>query len=449
MTRTATLTTALALVAAALARPASAGVSPAPAAPAAPADTSFSDWWNGKQLTGNWFGVRDTLKDNGVTLGGSYRVTLYGVVASENGAKAFWGQDLVFTGGVDFSKLLRADALKGLEGFVETRWRESNGGWANPNEAVEASSMFNPTPWWSGLGWRMLTFGMQYTTPELFGAKDFLTVRGGWLRPQKEFVDQPLSKLFENNAINSAKGLGGNIPFSSSFSTWGGTVAVKPLSWQYTKVGLFMSYPEGTFSENRGLMFQGYAPDPSQNMLYFMGETGFTPEIGSSKLPGKYAFGAYFYGEDNEVYGGAKYGFYWQADQMLFRERSAPQAEPDGKAVASDKKPELSKEGLSLFSLVTIAPAENSRYPFYAQGGLSYDGLVPGRSKDSTFIGFGIADYDWKPNQTYSAVIEGGYRMQINGWAFVKPYVQYISRPDGTSNVANAAVLGFQAGVNF
>ncbi len=42
-----------------------------------------------------------------------------------------------------------------------------------------------------------------------------------------------------------------------------------------------MSYPEASDSNNSGLMFQGYAPDISQNGLWFMGETGFTPHIGT------------------------------------------------------------------------------------------------------------------------------------------------------------------------
>ena len=429
---------------------ASAGSAPAPEAKTG---SAFQEWWDGKQMTGDWFGVRDELKDRGIKLGGNYRIALFGVVASQNGSRAYWGEDLVFNGGIDFSKLLGADALKGLEGFVEGRWRDNNGGVANPNETVAGSSMFNPSPWWSGTGWRMLTFGLQYTTPELFGAKDFLTLKGGWLRPQREFIDQPLSKIFLNNAIHSAKGIGGNIPFSSSFSSWGGTLQIKPLKWHYAKAGLFMAFPDASATENHGLNFQGDAGDSSQNKPFFMGETGFTPEIGASKLPGKYAFGGYYYGE--EANGGNKYGFYWQADQMLFREPSAPapQETPDGKSlsapVALDGKPALSKQGLRLFSLFTCAPTYNNAYPFYMHAGLNYEGLIPTRDRDQLFAGLALGQYANKPGANNTVVVEGGYRAQINGWAFIQPYAQYISQPAGTSTVANAAVLGFLAGVDF
>ena len=43
--------------------------------------------------------------------------------------------------------------------------------------------------------------------------KEFLTLTGGWIQPQKEFIEQPLSKLFVNNTFESSKGIGANIPF--------------------------------------------------------------------------------------------------------------------------------------------------------------------------------------------------------------------------------------------
>ena len=54
-----------------------------------------------------------------------------------------------------------------------------------------------------------------------------------------------------------------------------------------------MSYPEATSTGNHGLAFQGFGPDPGQNGLFAIGETGFMPKIGASQLPGKYAFGGF------------------------------------------------------------------------------------------------------------------------------------------------------------
>jgi carbohydrate-selective porin OprB len=238
--------------------------------------------------------------------------------------------------------------------------------------------------------------------------------------------------------VASADGLGGNIPFSSSFSSWGGTIEAKPADWHYTKMGLFMSFPNPTDRNNNGLMFRGDS-DPAQNGLFFLGETGVLPELGSDKLEGKYAFGGYYYGEQNEEFGSSKFGFYWQADQMLWRESE--------------------DQGLSLFSLWVFAPKYNNDFSFYAHGGLVYEGAIPTRDEDELMAVVAVGQYSYydlvearaagdpEPNQT--VLIEAGYRFKLNGWSFVQPFAQYIVQPDGTTAVANAAILGLFFGVDF
>lgn len=440
--------------------------------------SGFSQWWNGKNMTGNWFGARDTLADYGLTFTGKYEGIFYGVVDSQRGERGFYDQEVAFGAELDFAKLTRADALEGLKAFGNVRWRDSRGN-SNPNNFVQASSLFQPSNNQSGTQWRLLSFGLEYATPELFGVENFLTLRGGWLQPQKEFIDQPLSKFFINNSIESAKGIGGNIPFSSSFSTWGGTLEVKPADWSYAKAGLFMAFPSATSSSNHGLAFEGFAEDPTMNGLLAMAETGVKPEFGASKLPGKYAAGAYYFGQDKDSFNGTnqygQYGFYWQADQMLFRETSGSTSIPvqsgaaDGKAAVDSKTfkapvepetPKLSKQGLYTFNLLTFAPKYNNLYPFYFQSGLVYEGLIPTRDKDKTMFAISYGSYSFynieslqangvvnQPN--YSMVLEWDYRVQINGWAFFQPFAQYIIQPNGTGAVKNATILGFSYGMAF
>lgn len=191
------------------------------------------------------------------------------------------------------ARTLRAEPLRGATLFGEVRWRDP-GPDANPNNFVDADGMFKPSRYVGGVGLRLMSFGAGYVTPELFGVEHLLNLRAGWLQPQREFVEQPLARLFANNPMASAEGIGGNIPFTSSFSSWGGTLEIKPADWHYTKLGLFMSFPDPTNPDNHGLMFRGYESRPDQNGLFFMGETGCTPEIGPRKLPGHYAFGGYY-----------------------------------------------------------------------------------------------------------------------------------------------------------
>lgn len=470
-----------ALVAFTLVAPAYAGTETTTVTETSSGSSVLSEWWNGKYMTGNWFGVRDTLEDHGLKLGGKWTGDFYGVVDSQRGSRGFFDQEIKFTGELDFAKLAGVDALEGLKGFGEIRYRDSRAN-SNPNSFVQASPNFQPSHFQSGTQWRNMTFGLEYTTPELFGVKELFTLRGGWIPVQREFIDQPLSKLFVNNSFESSKGIGANIPFSSSFSSWGGTLKVKPVSWYYAKGGMFMSYPNATASSNHGLAFQGYAPDPSQNSILAMAETGFTPKIGASQLPGRYAFGGYYYGGWNTSFNGSRYpgryGFYWQMDQMLFREPTVEEAPvlgkgaSDGKTVAgsgdgknfkapvSTEKPKLNDQGLSFFSLVTFAPKYNNILPFYFHTGLVYKGLIPTRDNDLTMFAFGYGQYSFyniqnlqegdvvnQPN--YSMVLEWDYRIQVNQWAYFQPFVQYIIKPNGTGAVENATVLGFQTGVIF
>ena len=437
----------------------------------------LADWWNGKYMTGNWFGFRDTLGDIGLTFNGKYYGAYFGIVDSQKGARGFWDQGIEFGAEQNFGKLLNVDELKGVKGFAQFRYRDSQRS-ADPNQFVQGNSMFNPSNWISGTQFRILTFGLEIGTGDLLPVKEMVVFRGGWLQPQKEFIDQPLSKLFLNNAVNSAKGVGGNIPFSSSFSTWGGTLKVKPVEWHYVKGGLFMAYPEATANGNHGMAFEGFAQNPARNGLMAMLETGFTPKLGPSELPGKYAVGGYYYGGQRNSFNGTyqygQYGFYFQADQMLYREPSpepAPLAKgpSDGKSVASGKdfkepvameKPKLSKQGLSMFNLLSFAPKYNNPFPFYFQSGLVYTGLIPHRDADQTIFSVAYGSYSYqnienlqntgRVNQpNYTMFLEGGYRIQINEWAFLQPFIQYELRPAGTGAVANATILGFYTGLTF
>ncbi|CAN5489193.1 carbohydrate porin [soil metagenome] len=463
--------------------------SPLQAGQPAPTTTESSEswvssWWNGKYASGNWFGVRNTLEDHGLTLGGKWTGDFYGVVDGGKGGVSggFFDEEIKFTGQLNFAKLLNVDALEGLTGFGEVRYRDGR----NVNNRVGATGNFQPSHLQSGLGWRLMNFGLTYSTPEMFGVKNFLTVTGGWIQPQKEFIDQPLSKLFVNNTFESSKGVGATIPFSSSFSTWGGTVKIKPTDITYIKGGLFMAYPQATSNRNHGLAFQGYDPDQGLNGLFGMFETGITPKFGPAELPGKYAFGSYIYGDWNNSFYGYRslshFGFYWQADQMLYREPS-PEVEvsgkgpSDGKAVASitdgkatsgksfkepvTEKPKLSDQGLYSFTLLTFGPRYNTTLPFYFQTGLVYKGLIPTRDNDQLMAAFGLGNYSLNnidhlqddlnnPNQpNFTAVLELDYRLQVTQWAYIQPFFQYIIQPNGTGAIENASILGAQAGIVF
>ena len=144
------------------------------------------------------------------------------------------------------------------------------------------------------------------------------------------------------------------------------------------------------------------------------------------------------------------WGFYGIIDQLVWR-------------VPGSKDP----KGVGVFARVMGAPSDRNVVDFYADGGVTFTGMIPGRSADALAIGFaytGISseahgldiDLDQPVARNYEALIEICYTYQINpGWT-VQPDFQYFFQPggnvpdaDGNGAVENAAVLGARTTISF
>ena len=303
---------------------------------------------------------------------------------------------------------------------------------------------------------------------------DKITLRLGQLTADSEFVISDYAGTFINGTFGWPAFLYTNLPAGGPgypMGTLGARLALNPVDWL-------------TF---QSAVFQGNVYDQDVNRHGFRwrldGENGFLflneaqvrwnhadEETG---LPGQAKSGIWIQTGQladtlAESTDSGNYGLYFILDQMLYREPSAeepPAPRGDGKSVASGKSfkstvqpsaPKLSKQGLSTFNLLTFAPgyAVKNVYPFYFQSGLVYTGLIPHRDEDLIMISLGYGAYQGDVSPTvdgYTAVIEGGYRFQINGWSYIQPFAQYFSHPNGTGSAAvqNAAVLGFTAGLVF
>jgi porin len=149
-------------------------------------------------------------------------------------------------------------------------------------------------------------------------------------------------------------------------------------------------------------------------------------------------------------------GAYAVVDQMLYR------------------VPGTADQGLAAFARVSANPADRNLIDFYADGGFTWKGLIPGREDDTFGVGFGYArisrdaralDVDAisftgvpMPVRSSEALIEVTYQAQVvPGWT-VQPDFQYVFRPGGNvanprdpsgEPIKNAAVFGLRTTIRY
>ena len=238
-----------------------------PTAPAAP--LTLDTWLSGTSAAGNWLGVGPVLQNYGLTIFGdateNYFNQISGGLPNQPHSNETTEIKLKFL--FDFSKFTD---IKGLTYLSYWRYRGDNTNPAFVAGTSGPSSLFAPTKDATGLGVRIMSQYLEYTTPN----KAF-TINVGWENPYDQFLQQPLSRLFLNNNIISAKGIGGTagpgipvingdiassggfpgagtptkggarfyttspVPWSSSYAAWGGTIKVKPTSDTYIQSGLY------------------------------------------------------------------------------------------------------------------------------------------------------------------------------------------------------------------
>jgi len=390
----------------------------------------------------------------GLTIKGIYRGYFYGNLNGGSSRGAAWDQDLRLEATYDFGFLTKT--LKGLTLTGQMRDREGQ----NPNGLVGATSAFQPSNIESGKYLRFRFLYLSYVTPELFGTKDFLTLAGGWQCPYEIFVQQPMSKLFVNNMFESAKGIGANIPWTSSYSAWGGYIKIKPNDWFYAQAGLYMAIPDETANPNHGWDLQGSRMPGKPNGLFAISEIGLTPKLGPDHLPGKYVFGGYWFGVHNASWNGTRepgqYGFYWQADQQLYR---APASIFADSSATNESSADQSEKGLHFSSIFAYAPSYNNTLSFYFQTALIYEGLIPTRDHDKLGIIYGEGFYSNQlveskrshhlAEPSNQSVLEIDYNLAITRWLNFKPFYQFFINPASDRSINNASVLGFEVYATF
>jgi porin len=124
------------------------------------------------------------------------------------------------------------------------------------------------------------------------------------------------------------------------------------------------------------------------------------------------------------------------------------------------RNPGRPETGLNVFTTFVLSPDEQkSSMPYFFNGGLIYEGMIPNRPKDKTALGFYSTIFSENvrsaeraaglPSQTSETDIELNHQLQINPWLYFRPDLQYVIKPNGLNTIGNALVLGMEIGLTF
>ena len=421
-------------------------LSSAPAGSRNLADTPFRLLLPQGHLFGDWAGARPWLEEHGVTPTVTFVMDALGNTTGgmQQGFRqaSNLGVDLLF----DLQKLV---GLTG--GSFEISFSERFG---SSLSREDIGNVFTVQQVFGGQTYRLVNVAYQQRLLD-----DRVEFRVGRIGAGDDFLVSPYNYVFVQNGFDgNPVGIFFNAPGMSAYpnATWGGLVKVSPIERIYVMGGLYNGDVSIRANKHHGADWSMDGP------LFAIGEVGYQVNglPGDTGLLGNYKAG--FWYDDHEYVdfttaarGGAaetprgNWGLYGLFDQVLMRFGGPG-----------------SNRGFGVTGSLLVSPDQSvSLMPFFTTAGVAIRGMFASRPTDVG--GFGIVyghfsndlqDSQQRAQESGSAVgiqryemaLELTYRFRFDRDAlFFQPDLQYIIRPGGTGQIADAFVAGFQAGINF
>lgn len=418
--------------------------------PSAPADETVAarSYWNQEHLLNDWFGWGDAMRTNGVHLVGDFTTDLLGNPVGGLSQGFAPATSLGLQLQVDLERML---PLPNTEFVTSMVWRTGEN-----LSAEHVGNFFTVAQLYGGENLRLYEFLLrQY----LFERQ--LELHLGRQGAFDQFLAFPIFCNYVNNGTcGSPKGTYYSIPALGqtvyptaswgAFAKWQGT----DQPW-YIQAGGYLLDSENGDNDTHGL---NWTFDTDLGAAAFI-QVGYSihQKPTDTGLPGIYAVG----------------GLYSEAEQAVFNDPGAERSNGGGYVVLQQMiyRPDSSEEnlrrfrnlwgwggqrGLTAFTVVMATPDDEvSQFPFFINGGLVYQGIIPGRSDDFLAVGYnwgGLSD-PWQQQQrdqglpapAREVVLELTYRYAVTPFLYVQPDLQWVMN----SSIPDALVVGAQLSVTF
>ena len=394
-----------------------------------------------KQLTGDWNGWRRWIDAQGIALRGHYIAEIAG---NPSGGLA---QGTTYSHQVDVGADLDLSTLIGLAGgSLHVTFTERTGYSLSQSfigNLISVQEIF-------GAGQNVRLAELAYQQSLLDGR---IESRLGWVHASDDFASSPLYCYFQNN------GFCGQIAtvINSGFTifptgSWGGRVKVRPVDDLYLMSGVYEVNP--TLSQPANGFKLGTS---GATGVVLPTEIGWQPRVGPGHLPGSYRLGGYYDTSESPYLGSllggpssmatGRWGFWLQADQMLYR-----------------PGPE-SLRHLTAFAVLGYAGPATALLQTYWQLGLVKKGTFADRDHDTIALAVNSSRFSSAlvaaqnqanvlapgstPVQSAETTIELNYRLQATPFLSLMPNIQYVIRPNGLAAIADTLVLGLQVKATF
>lgn len=396
--------------------------------------------WQRDTLTGHWFGLTDSLTEQGIDTATSvtqiYQQNTNGGISTHRRAGRYSGSyDVELE--ADFEKLFGVTGGR-LYMLTEGKWSKSAGindpavgSYFNVNGDGAPRRVIDVTELWYEqdfadreirlrAGKIDLTCGFEHhNCPVSFDCSNYANdERSQFLNGA--LINNPTIPFPEN-------GLGAALHYGPD-AFWYASAAVADARADLRETGF-----DTTFDGD------GY--------FFYIAETGITPLLGSTNgaLPGAYRVGLWYdpqprantdLAEEGKSYRN-DVGFYLTFDQMIVKEN----------ADAEDS------QGLGSFFRYGNANGKLNDVTNFWSTGFQYQGLLEDRDDDVLGVGFAHGAFSDGAaaayTDDYESAIEIYYSVQLTKWLVISPDFQYVTNPGGDKDVPNATVIGVRVQMTF